>query len=67
MLPINIVEILAKGGTVYVKEYENTSEEAPLSIVVGGLDIVNWYEKPTIKKGKYRIILIAEKIEEASK
>jgi hypothetical protein len=66
-LPVNILDILAKGGAVFVKEYDNNYEDpTPLTVLARGNRITDWDEEPTIKKGKYRIILIAEKIAETS-
>jgi hypothetical protein len=63
VLPLNTLDILAKGGIIYIKEYDNNYEDpTPLTISARGVRVTDWDEEPTIKKGKYRIILIAEKI-----
>jgi len=60
-LPVNLVEILAKGGHVRAKDVE-VGREAYVNLTLSE----GWYDNIArdivLQKGKYRVILIIEKI-----
>jgi hypothetical protein len=57
-----VLDILDKGGHVLVTEYENTYYEAEVNVTVGGWRAFNWNEAPKIRPGKYKIVLIIQRL-----
>jgi hypothetical protein len=62
-LPINLLEILIKGGVVKVKEFTLDSDRYSFAIYFDEGNINASLNTP-ISKGKYRAILIVEKLGE---
>jgi hypothetical protein len=62
-LPVNIIDILAKGGHVIVEDaFLDVRDD--VRITIAGLPTYSW--TPT-KAGKYRVVLIIEPLEEVEK
>lgn len=64
VLPVNIIDILSKGGKVHVKEINAEFEQNRYELAINGKSI--FYDQhcgnPELKAGKYRAILIFEPI-----
>jgi hypothetical protein len=66
VLPVNIMDILVKGGQVYAVEYDVPHPSLSMSLDIGGTDLLykkNFHERVRLKGGKYRIFLILEPID----
>ena len=59
ILPVNVLEILSRGGYIYSKTYECEAERNWESFYVLGVR----FEIPRLEKGRYRITVIIEKLE----
>ena len=64
--PLNVLDILNKGGFVLSKIYNNVRDNAGVCLHVEGEDIFGYYSTPRIGKGLYRITVIVEKLESES-
>jgi len=62
-LPVNLIDILAKGGEVFVEDaFLDVRDEVHLNIA--GFPKYSW---TPVKAGKYRVVLIIEPLEEEVK
>jgi hypothetical protein len=60
IMPINLLEILSKGGYIFSKIYECIEEKTYVYLYNMDVDFLI----PRLEKGKYRITVIIEKLEE---
>ena len=59
ILPVNVLEILSRGGYIYSKTYECEVERNWESFYVLGVR----FEIPRLERGRYRVTVIIEKLE----
>jgi hypothetical protein len=59
ILPVNVLEILSRGGYIYSKTYECEAERNWESFYVLGVR----FEIPRLERGRYRVTVIIEKLE----
>lgn len=59
-LPVNLLDILAKGGYVYAKEGKFEENWSEVYLRIGGNELIHGQHQ--LVSGKYRVVLVIERL-----
>jgi len=57
-----VLDLLDKGGHVLVGEFESKYHEAEINVTASGWQMFSWNEAPRLRPGKYKIVLIIQRL-----